>query len=82
MEKVINEFKIIETDDGFRIEIKGDKEAIRQMIRGFGPRRRKRRFDHGFGFGFAPHFWTHFGDWCGSWDWEEEEAQEDASKAA
>jgi hypothetical protein len=82
MEKVINEFKVIETDDGFRIEIKGDKETIRQMIRGFGPHRRKRRAGHGFGFGFAPHFWTHFGDWCGSWDWEEEEAQEDTSKVA
>lgn len=34
MEKVINEFCVIETDDGFRIEIKRDKEAIRQMPRG------------------------------------------------
>ena len=34
MEKVIHEFKVIETEDGFRIEIKGDKEALKQM--GFG----------------------------------------------
>jgi len=31
-EKVIREFRIIETDDGFRIEIKGDKEQLRQMF--------------------------------------------------
>jgi hypothetical protein len=36
MEKVISEFKIIETEDGFRIEIKGDKEAIRRMLSGLG----------------------------------------------
>jgi hypothetical protein len=34
MEKVINEFRVIETDDGFRIEIKGDKEAILTCPRG------------------------------------------------
>jgi hypothetical protein len=28
MEQVISEVKVIETDDGFRIEIKGDKEKI------------------------------------------------------
>lgn len=39
-EKVIHEVRFIETDDGFRIEVKGDKERIREM--GFGP---------GMGFG-------------------------------
>lgn len=34
-EKVIHEVKLIETDDGFRLEVKGDKERIRE--RGFGP---------------------------------------------
>jgi hypothetical protein len=34
-EKVLHEVRFIETDDGFRIEVKGDKEKIRQM--GFGP---------------------------------------------
>jgi hypothetical protein len=87
MEKVINEFKVIETDDGFRIEIKGDKEAIRRMMRGFGPgffRGKKRHFggpDFDFGFGPGPRFWAGFGDWCGSWVWEEED-QEDQPKAA
>lgn len=31
-EKVLREFKVIETDDGFRIEMTGDKEALRQML--------------------------------------------------
>lgn len=85
MEKVINEFKVIETDDGFRIEIKGDKEAIRRMIGAFGPpffRARKRRpGGPGFEFNFGPRFWAGFSDWCGSWGWEEED-QEDRPKAA
>jgi hypothetical protein len=34
-EKVLHEVRFIETDDGFRVEIKGDKEKIREM--GFGP---------------------------------------------
>ena len=33
-EKLIHEVRIVETEDGFRIEIKGDKERLRQM--GFG----------------------------------------------
>ena len=64
MEKLINEVKIIETEDGFRIEIKGDKEAIREMLRncesGFP-------FGHGFHFDFGPDFWSNFGRWCGCW---------------
>ena len=34
MDKVISEFKVVETDDGFRIEIKGDKEEIQRMLSG------------------------------------------------
>ncbi|NDJ54007.1 MAG: hypothetical protein GYB68_13120, partial [Chloroflexi bacterium] len=30
-ERVIQEFRVIETEDGFRIEIKGDKEKMREM---------------------------------------------------
>jgi hypothetical protein len=90
MEKVINEFRVIETDDGFRIEIKGDKEAIRHMLHSFGPHgfhHRKRPRGHGFGFGFGPRFWADFGDWCGpwgEWTWEEEAAagEEDEPKTA
>jgi hypothetical protein len=37
-EKVIHEVRIIETDDGYRIEIKGDKERLKEMFgKGFGP---------------------------------------------
>jgi hypothetical protein len=32
MEQVLHELKIIETDDGYRIEIKGDKAKIKQFI--------------------------------------------------
>ncbi len=74
MEKLINEIKIIETDDGFRIEIKGDKEAIRRMLHGIGggfP------FGRGFRFGFGPWSWSTFGQWCGPW----QETDEDKKKA-
>ncbi len=68
MEKMIDEFKIIETEDGFRIEIKGNKAAIRQMLNCFG-------FCDSFNtdapvnrsFCFDSDFWSQFGDWCGSW---------------
>ena len=52
-EKVLHEVRFIETDDGFRIEVKGDKEKIRQMgfgpgMMGFGPgMRHKRHRGHG-----------------------------------
>jgi hypothetical protein len=79
MEKVINEFKVIETDDGFRIEIKGDKAAIRRMLGGFGPRffRGKPPFGHGFGFGFGPRFWAGFSHGCDAWDWKETDKEKD-----
>ena len=35
MENVIRELRIIETDEGYRIEIKGDKEAIKAVTKGF-----------------------------------------------
>jgi hypothetical protein len=54
-EKVLHEVRFIETDDGFRIEMKGDKEKIRKMgfgpamgMMGFGPgRHRKHHRGHG-----------------------------------
>ena len=64
MEKIINEIKIVETEDGFRIEIKGDKEAIRQTLHNFGA---GFPFGHGFQFDFGPDFWGNFGKWCGPW---------------
>jgi hypothetical protein len=41
-EKVEYEFRVVETEDGFRIEMKGDKDRLRQMIdmlSGFGGQR-------------------------------------------
>ncbi len=50
-EKVIHEYRLIETDDGYRIEIKGDKEKIKKWLEG-GPRHRMRRW---MGKGFGPY---------------------------
>ena len=72
-DKVISEFKVIETDDGFRIEIKGDKQAIRRMMGGFGPHRFfKGKGPFGRRFRFGPGFWGGFGGWCHPWEEEEE----------
>ena len=76
MEKMINEFKLIETEEGFRIEIKGNKEAIRRMLSGFD-------FCDSFRTGtpFAssshpcPDFWSGFASWCGSWEKTKEKSQ-------
>jgi hypothetical protein len=82
MEKIISEFRVIETDDGFRIEIKGDKEKIKSFMTGFGRRQRgphwhaRHRRGPGGPFGFA------FGPWTscwGAWDVDESE-EENASK--
>ncbi len=72
-EKVIQEIRIVETEDGFRIEIKGDKEHLREMgfdkgLFGFGPMGRGGPFGHhhgpwghhgrrGFGFPFGRSPW-------------------------
>lgn len=85
-EKVIHEVRFIETDDGFRIEVKGDKERMKKM--GFGP-------GMGFwpGMGFRPrmHFWRAgrrpwkhghgFGPpWMWGWWGEEPEGEESEEK--
>lgn len=80
-EKVIYEVRFLETDDGFRIEINGDKERMRKM--GFGP---------GMGFGSWMRFgkrhhrrhgrrmWG-FGPWAwGCWSEAPEEAEEMSEK--
>ncbi len=75
MEKILSEFKVIETDDGFRIEIKGDKESLRKMFVG-GPRhffRGKGPFGHHFPCG--PGFGTKFHGWRAPWDEAEEEPE-------
>jgi hypothetical protein len=76
MEKTISEFKVIETDDGFRIEIKGDKEAMRQMFKGGRRHFFKGRGRFGHHFPFGPGFGGGFG-WCGPWG-EPEEKEESA----
>jgi hypothetical protein len=73
MEKIINKIKIIETDDGYRIEIKGNKEAIHRMLSGFGPfnfHGKGAPFGRGFGFGFGPGCW---GGWWNPWEEPEKE---------
>jgi len=69
MEKMINEFKITETEDGFQVEIKGNKEAIRRMLRGFGFCD-SFRTDAASSGGFHPcsDFWGGFASWCSSWE--------------
>lgn len=78
MDKVISEFRVIETEDGFRIEVKGDKETMRKMWRATGPfhrhhhRRRERRH---WGFPFPmPDF---FCGWGAGGMWGEEAEEED-----
>ena len=83
MENVISEFRVIETDDGFRIEIKGDKEKLRPFFTGgFGPgrwgHRHGRRGPWGGGPGFRPGFmrWMMMGGpWWGEWGEEPEEEE-------
>ncbi len=80
-EKVIHEMRIIETDDGFRIEVKGDKDRLREMVnawRHFGQGHMGRgpwghRGRHGFGFPFGRHHG--YGPWSG-WAEEEEEGKQ------
>lgn len=76
-DKVIHEVRFIETDDGFRIEVKGDKERIRKM--GFGRKMRhfrhaRRAWKHGCGPGFAPP-WM-WGGWEEDFNDEEETSEE------
>ncbi len=73
-DKVIHEFKIIETEDGFRIEVKGDKERLRKM--GFGPFGRGRHHRHGPPRGHHFRVEKQFG-WGPPWWWYEEEGEED-----
>jgi len=76
MENVITEFRVIETDDGFRVEIKGDKEKIRPFLTGSGwP------FRHGpgfarrpFGWGFPPMMWMHM---ASCWEQGNQETEDD-----
>ena len=84
MERVINEFRVIETEDGFRIEIKGDKEKLKSFMYGFRGRKdwphwhtHAWRGAHGpFGFPFSPWMWMRAASCCGMWDTEADEGEE------
>lgn len=86
-DKVLHEVRVIETDDGFRIEIKGDKERMKKMFdkglgRGFGPMGFfGRRWRHGpWGHGHGPRFGP---PWAwGWWDEEPEEGDEEENSTA
>jgi hypothetical protein len=75
MEKVISEWRIVETDDGFRIEIKGDKEAMRNWLKHFRWGRPRHWARHGMPFGPWHGPFGRHGFWCGA---EGEEESEEA----
>jgi hypothetical protein len=91
-EKVIHEVRVIETEEGFRIEIKGDKEQIKAFMqrRGFFGQGMGPGFGPGGPFGFMRHRhgpgghhgprgpWGRGGPFrgFGPWGWNEEEEQE------
>lgn len=83
MEQVISEFKIIETDDGYRIEIKGDKARLKQLFER-GPFGARMGGPFGFrgpmggplGWMFGRHHWGH-----GPWGWHFGEEEESAPPA-
>jgi hypothetical protein len=88
MEKVIQEFRVIETDDGFRIEIKGDKEQLRGFVMSLDPRQWGHHGPHGpwggpFG-GRRGHGFRFMGPWGGFFGFGgpcgEEEEEEDQPK--
>ncbi len=68
-EKVLSEIRFIETDEGYRVEIKGDKEKLKKMgfmHRGFRPGMffgKGRRWFWGRGHGHGPPPWA--------WNWAE-----------
>jgi len=72
-EKVLSEIRFIETDDGYRVEIKGDKEKLNKMgfmHKGFKPGRffgRGRSRFWGRGHGYGPSRWA--------WEWDVREPQ-------
>jgi hypothetical protein len=72
MDKTIQEFKLIETDDGYRIEIKGDKKLLKSFFEK-GQGMHGRRFMRGFPGPFGgPAMWRHMAQ-CHPEDLQEEE---------
>jgi hypothetical protein len=77
-EKVIHEVRFIETDEGYRIEINGDKERMREM--GFVP---------GMGFWSGKRFARrmhraarHMHGWGPWWDREDDEPEAKDNESA
>ena len=82
MENVISEFRIVETDDGYRIEIKGDKEAIKAATRGFPFRHGHRGPGHFFFGRHARRAMACFGPWMvGEAGQAKPDAESDAAEA-
>jgi hypothetical protein len=75
MEKVVQEFRVIETEDGYRIEIKGDKERMKSFMHGWRPWKHwkqhgRRRWGRHYGYG--PMSWMRAMCFGGPWDFESE----------
>ena len=79
MENVISEFRLIETDDGYRIEIKGDKEQMKSFMKDHHRHRSHGwRRNRGWGpWGYNPEMWRHM---ASCWD-ASVEADESDSEA-
>jgi hypothetical protein len=84
MEEVIAEYRLIETDDGYRIEMKGDKDQLKFYLHGpWGAGWRRGR---GQGFGRRrphqrPRIWRHMATNFGPWV-QEDDNQETSAKDA
>lgn len=92
MEKVLQEFRIIETDDGFRIEIKGDKDQLREWVMNLNPQHWAEEREHGprgprFGPPWmrhaGPRAWMRFGPpgWGFGWDEDNDDIDDDEAWA-
>ncbi|MFN2174895.1 MAG: hypothetical protein ACK2U3_02970 [Anaerolineales bacterium] len=82
MENIISEFRVIETEDGYRIEIKGDKKQMKSFMKEHhGRGKHKWHHQRGWGpWGFNPGMWTHMAP-C--WDlWEEVDETESEAESA
>ncbi|HOR00020.1 MAG TPA: hypothetical protein PLJ35_14475 [Anaerolineae bacterium] len=78
MERIISEFRLIETDDGYRLEVKGDKGAMRQAMADW----RRRRRDMMRSFPFPPFFgpWRQHRYWGGCCEPEDDEPRTGEAK--
>jgi hypothetical protein len=76
MTRIIDDFAVEETNDGYRIEIKGDKETIRSLLANLTewPRWYRRRWlARGEGPDFHREKWIEALAMCGPWSADEAE---------